>query len=165
MSLPPVESIPRSLSEVHGWKSWWLWAVFGNDRDGVTGGKIRAGVQHDDEDKPARDGGLFWFGQDQPYDQEHFERWWKRNPANNLTLYVLARPVRNPVYIIGKTEPKPWHIPGEGDVLPYMDEKYKPVVLRFNPFFIKLGYFFVGWVAFKPMPDGGAFNIGFKSLS
>jgi hypothetical protein len=156
MRLPPVESIPRSLSEVHGWKSWWLWAVFGNDRDGAAGELAPIGSIIDD------DGYVIAAG---IRDQEHFVRMWNRNKANNLTLRVWARPVRNPIYIIGKTEPKPWRLPGEGDVLPYMDEKYKPVVLRFNPFFLKLGYFFIGWVAFKPLPDGGAFNIGFKSLS
>jgi hypothetical protein len=148
--LPSVTSIPRSLTEANGWRAWLLWAVFGNDDDGVCGERIPVGVQRDDDG--------YAFGADQPYDQAHFERWWKRNPAHNLTLHVLARPVLYPRYVIGKAAP-------QETAVPYAGERSSAIVLRFNPFFLKVGYFFIGWVSWKPRPNGGAFNLGFKDIT
>lgn len=104
--------------------------------------------------------------------QERFERWWRRNPRHNATMVVNRRPVRNPTYYIGNPAPQPF---------PY--EMNKVLVLRTNPFFIKIGYFIRGYRSDKPRwpapqhwldrdptlgpPEthgyGGALDTGFKS--
>ena len=93
--------------------------------------------------------------------------WWRqicwkfRNPFHDLAYSTFRRPVTNPRYIFGKSEP-------------FADEVNRSVVLRFNPFFLKLGPAFIGWRSDSPHPDvfagkygpgGGKFDIGIKDLT
>lgn len=149
---PLYERVPRSREDVTGWFSWFLWAWFGNDDDGVQGEKIPPGIQFDDGGYP--------FGSDQPLTVERFWRWHKRNPAHNLSFHVLLRPVVRPIYILGSSKP-------------FAEEVWRPIVLRFRPFFLKVGYGFVGWRSDTPFPGawgkfgegGGKFDIGLKDLT
>ncbi len=55
---------------------WLLWALFGNDEDGLYG--ERSGVPGYEPDRPR----TFWLRL----------CWWCRNPFHNLTWHVLRRP-------------------------------------------------------------------------
>lgn len=130
------QHVPMNRNLVTGPVSWVLWALFGNDDDGLYG----------------------------PHADKSFWSWWWRNRWHNLCFRVLRRRVINPIYVVGKPI-----VQG----LPFAEELERTCVLRFRPFFIKLGPFFLGWRADKPHPlawdgkygtGGGAFDIGVKRL-
>lgn len=153
---PPWQSVPTHSSHCVTASDWDLWANFGNDDDGPQGEFIPPGVQKDDDGYP--------FGSDQVLCQERFERWQKRNPRHNMCFRVKRQKVINPTYIIGKPA---------GD---FRREMNNAVVLRFNPFFSKVGPAIIGYRSDKPPwpapthgawqelgPGGGAWDAGIKS--
>lgn len=54
-------------------QSWMLWALFGNDDDGIYG-----------------EGPKAHFCEDEPNTTDKFWRWWRRNPLHNFTFYVIG---------------------------------------------------------------------------
>lgn len=143
------DHVPRSRAEAKGALGVILWAVFGNDDDGIFWPAIQPGWPP----KAVRTAGsLFW-------------RWWLRNKLHNLFFHTrLFRRVVSPVYVLGRSDP------------PSL-ERHKPVVLRFRPFFLKLGYAFIGNRADTPIPgawggkfdhlpgSGGKFDLGVKDIT
>lgn len=127
-----------------------LWAVFGNDEEFLWP-ELQPGYTGDWNNLSRR----FWL-------------WWLRNRAHNLSFHVLLRRVVNPVYVWPRTFRQPTD--------PRHETQYI-CVLRFRPFFLKLGYLFVGWRSDTPMVGawggkfdtmpgyGGKFDIGLKDMN
>lgn len=84
--------------------AWWqipLWALFGNDEDGIFG--EHSGVL-------GYQGGPMTFWQ--------FVRWWTRNPMKNLWWHVLSFPLWWSFVLIGTPEATPPFFPkGDGILL------------------------------------------------
>jgi hypothetical protein len=89
------------------------------------------------------------------------------NFLHNLFFYVLRRPVLRPFYVFLHG-----HFTFSFSAPP-ADEVKQFAVLRFKPFFAKLGLAFIGWRSDKPIPNafgkdwgpgGGAFDLGIKKL-
>ena len=112
-----------------------LWALFGNDDDGVWGEKIPPGAQ------PG-------FGVDYPQTSSQFWKWWGRNKMHNLCFHTrLFRPVVKPLYIIGRPAI-------------YSTEFKKTIVLRFRPFCLKIGFFLCPFSVRADEPIKGAWSWG-----
>jgi len=87
----PRPPITRPISLV-------IWALFGNAKDGPYGWLDR------DETKPDPD----WTAT---------ARWWLRNPAHNLTHYLLAIPFKRQRVLIGAPDKSPAFWPAPRHVL------------------------------------------------
>ncbi len=138
MSLPDYRTIPTHRSLVTTPESYKLWEKYGNDHDGVQAELCVPGEI---------DGRRV--GTDVPLSQEQFEWWWNRNPWHNWCFITQRKPVINPTYLWGKPS---------GDLRNEVNNTY---VLRYNPFFVKIGPIYAGWRSDKPawpfpeyLPDG-----------
>jgi hypothetical protein len=150
---PDYRSVPTSRADFgsNPWK-WFLWAIFGNDHDGPCGENINLAAHQ-------TDGHGFEFGGG-VRSQEAFKKWHNRNWGHNLAFFVIPRrPLVNPYYVIGRPVPEP------DSRTPYALENFKPIVLRFNPFLIRIVYVGFGWRADAPQGVLGKFDQFAKDLT
>jgi hypothetical protein len=157
VALPDYRLVPTHRSLVINSQDYDLWEKYGNDHDGPQAEFCT----------PGEIGGRR-VGTDVPLSQEQFEWWWNRNKWHNWCFIVKRQRVINPTYVWGK--PK-----GED----FQAEVNNNFVLRYNPFFVKVGPLYAGYRSDKPAwpfpadsrwfelgPGGGALEYaGFKFLS
>lgn len=159
MAMPDYRMVPTNVAEINPQspESYHLWESYGNDHDGPQGEFMPAGTVI--EGRPV--------GQGVPLSQAQFEWFTRRNPNHNWCFITMRKPVIDPKYIIGA--------PKGTD---FREELNNFMVLRYNPFFLKIGYLYTGWRSDKPYypfppesrwatlgPDGGALDLfGAKAL-
>lgn len=133
-TLPDYRDVPTSLADAKirrdfgDVESYRLWETYGNDHDGPQGEFIWPTVI---DGRPV--------GQNVPLSQAQFEWWWNRNKWHNWCFITMRKPVVNPRYVCGRPS---------GDDL--RAELNNFAVLRFNPFFLKIGPLYSGWRSDKP---------------
>ncbi len=135
MVLPDYRTVPTHRSLVTTPESYKLWVRYGNDHDGPQAEFCL----------PGEIGGRR-VGTDVPLSQEQFEWWYKRNPWHNWCFIAKRKPVVNPTYWWGKPQ---------GDL---RNEVNNWFVLRWSPFFLKVGPLYTGWRSDKPAWPFPEFN-------
>lgn len=164
MTLPDYRTVPtnRSLVKPDDAESYRLWETYGNDHDGPQGEFMWPNII---DGRPV--------GRNVPLSQEQFEWFTRRNPNHNWCFIVMRKKVINPTYIWGRPKAK---ADGTTD---FREELNNFTVLRYNPFFLKIGYLYTGWRSDKPFwpvpedskwhelgPGGGALDLaGAKALN
>ncbi len=117
-----------------------LWALFGNDEDGIYGERSVVPT----------------YGKDAPQNTKQFLRWWTRNPFHNLFFHVLSWPVGNalilvqgpPFKVMHRRPPTNWVSPG------------KQVIVSLVPLFFS--WRVAGWEGYIGWRESGELGAAFR---
>lgn len=127
--------IPASKKDVKFWNAV-LWALFGNDEDGIFAEKTN--VKGFEGLRPS-----FVL----------FLKWWVRNPFHNLFFHVLSFPLFYSFLLFGESDTKPYFWPKNNGFL---------VALNVFPFISFKSSKLEGYIGYRPMNKRAVFGMAFR---